>query len=132
MNKKGTMYEDGIISKKRGIIRVLNAAKYSWHGFKFMLKEEAFRQELTLTIVLVPVAFLLEILPVIKLLLIISLLLVMIVEVLNTALETVVNIVSPEFNHYAKMAKDLGSFAVLIALVVAALVWGYGFYLNFA
>jgi diacylglycerol kinase (ATP) len=85
-----------------------------------------------LAIVLVPVAFFLEILPVIKLLLIVSLLLVMIVEVLNTALETVVNIVSPEFNHYAKMAKDLGSFAVLIALAVAALVWGYGFYLHFA
>ena len=127
------MYGNGIIpSKKRGIIRVLNAAKCSWHGFKFMLKEGAFRQELTLTIVLVPVAFFLEILPVIKLLLIISLLLILIVEVLNTALETVVNIVSPEFNHYAKMAKDLGSLAVLIALAVAALVWAYGFYLNFA
>lgn len=109
---------------KKGIGRALRAATFSWQGFKQILNEDAFKQELICFVVLAPVAVLLPVTIIYKMLMIISILFVMLVEVLNTSIEAVVDLVSPDYNEYAKLAKDLGSLAVLIAIIIAAIIWG--------
>lgn len=105
--------------------RIWNAAGYSLMGLReAFYKEAACQQELILLFILTPVALVLDITAVEKILLIISLLLVLIVEILNTAIETVVNLVSPEKHPLAKYAKDLGSAAVFLSIALGVIVWG--------
>jgi len=108
---------------KKGIGRAMRAAKFSWHGFKEIVKEDAFKQELIVTVVLTPVALFLPVAAIYKLLMIVSLLFVMLIEVLNTSIEAVVDLVSPDYHELAKLSKDLGSLAVLIAIVIAVITW---------
>lgn len=109
---------------RRGLRRLVNALKYSADGFRAAWqKEDAFRQEVVLAAVLLPVAWLVPITNVERVLLIGSVLLVIIVELLNTAIEAAIDRQSYEINPLAKQAKDFGSAAVLIALVLAALTW---------
>ncbi|MGB5396784.1 MAG: diacylglycerol kinase [Gammaproteobacteria bacterium] len=107
-----------------GLRRIINAAGYSWKGIKAAYTSEAaFRQEAWCCIVLVPVAlYFANSLPD-KLLLIASLLLVLVVELLNSALEAVVDRVGAEHHPLSGRAKDMGSAAVLFAIVIAVLVW---------
>jgi len=110
---------------KRGLQRVVNALRYSADGLRAAWSgEDAFRQELILAAVLVPVALLLPLALIERLLLIGTVVLVLIVELLNTAVEAAIDRHSFEINPLAKRAKDLGSAAVLLALLLAGGVWG--------
>lgn len=109
---------------KTGLTRVINAAGYSWQGLRAAYRHEAaFRQELWLALWLAPLALWLGEDGVDYALLIGSLLLVLIVELLNSALEAVVDRIGEEHHELAGRAKDIGSAAVFVALVNVALVW---------
>ncbi len=111
--------------KNTGIVRVARAFGYSMKGLKATFATEAaFRQELALCIILLPLACWLNISPAERALLIASLLLVLIVELINSAIEAVVDRIGAEHHELSGKAKDAGSAAVLLALVLAAVVWG--------
>lgn len=107
-----------------GFTRIIKAAGYSWAGLKAAFKHEAaFRQELALCLVMVPLGFWLAQTGVERALLIGSLLLVLIVELLNSAIEAVVDRFGGEQHELSGRAKDIGSAAVFIALLNVAIVW---------
>ncbi len=109
---------------KTGLRRIWNALFYSIDGFRAAWRhEDAFRQEVLLAIVLMPLALVLGQSGLERALLIASLVLVLIVELLNSAVEATVDRVSLENHHLAKRAKDIGSAAVLISLLNVPLVW---------
>ena len=109
---------------KTGVARVVNAAGYSWAGLAAAFRhEDAFRQEVFLLLVLVPLALYLGDTGIERALMIASLLGVLIVELLNSAVEAAVDRISLEHHHLIKRAKDMGSAAVMIALVNVAVVW---------
>lgn len=104
---------------------MLAAAAYSFAGLRWAWrKEAAFRQEVLLVLLFVPVGLILGETGVQRALLVGSLLLVLIVELINSAIEAVVDRVSGERHELAGAAKDLGSAAVLVALVNMVVVWG--------
>ena len=110
---------------KTGLKRVWNALFYSLEGFKAAWRhEDAFRQETLLAVVLVPCAFFLADAALERAVMIASLLLVLIVELVNSAIEATVDRISLENHLLAKRAKDIGSAAVLIALINVLVVWG--------
>ena len=110
----------------RGINRLVQAFNHSWAGLRWTISNEtAFRQEVTATVVLIPVALWLGGSPVEKALLIGSLLLLLLTELLNSGLEAAVDRMGKDFHPLAKRAKDLGSAAVLLALIHAGVVWGF-------
>ncbi|HEX6736033.1 MAG TPA: diacylglycerol kinase [Azonexus sp.] len=109
---------------KTGLRRLWNALGYSRDGLGAAWRNEAaFRQEVLLAAVTIPLALHLGRSGVDRALLIGSILLVLIVEILNSALEAVVDKASPEKHELAKRAKDMGSAAVLLALLNAVAVW---------
>ncbi|HUX63535.1 diacylglycerol kinase [Sulfuricella sp.] len=109
---------------KTGLKRLWNAFHYSLAGFKAAYQnEDAFRQESLLAAVLIPLALFLPAGAVSKALMIASVLLVLIVELLNSAVEATVDRISLEDHQLAKRAKDIGSAAVLLSLVNLAVVW---------
>ncbi|MEC5398135.1 diacylglycerol kinase [Uliginosibacterium sp. H1] len=113
---------------KTGLKRIWNAFHYSLDGLRAAYKhEDAFRQEVLLAIVLLPIALFSPISGVEKALLIGSVFLVLIVELVNSAVEATVDRISLESHKLAKRAKDIGSAAVLITLLNLALVWGFVF-----
>jgi diacylglycerol kinase (ATP) len=104
--------------------RIVDATRYSLAGFTAALRyEDAFRQELIAVAVLAPVGWMLAENGTQRALLIGSLLIVLLVELLNSAVEAVVDRVSMERHDLAKRAKDLGSAAVMLAIANAVLVW---------
>jgi len=110
---------------KTGLKRVWNAFFYSLEGFGAAWKhEDAFRQESLLAAVLVPLAFFLADAPLERALMIASVLLVLIVELVNSAIEATVDRISLENHALAKRAKDIGSAAVLISLINVLVIWG--------
>jgi len=110
---------------KTGLRRLVNAFGYSMAGLKAAYQnEDAFRQEVLLAIVLLPLAFILEQEAIGRALMVGSVLLVMMVELLNSAVEATVDRISLENHLLAKRAKDIGSAAVFISLVNLAVVWG--------
>jgi diacylglycerol kinase (ATP) len=115
VNKPGT----------RGLTHILQAAGYSMKGLKAAIThEEAFRLELMAMVVLLPLALWLGQGGVERALLVGSLLLVLLVELINSALEAVVDRVGVEHHELSGRAKDIGSAAVFIALTNVAVVWG--------
>lgn len=115
-----------------GIRRILHASKYSAQGFAHAWRHEAaFRQELSLTLVLFPIAFWLGQSAMEKLLLIGSCVFVLVVELLNSAVEATVDRVGQEHHELSGRAKDLGSAAVLLSLLLAAAVWTTVAWLRF-
>ena len=109
---------------KTGLKRIFNALIYSTNGIGAAFRhEDAFRQEALLAAVLVPLAFVLKVSGTGRALMVASVLLVLIVELLNSAVEATVDRVSLDKHHLSKRAKDIGSAAVLVALVNVALVW---------
>ena len=107
-----------------GLRRIRNALRYSIDGLNAAYRHEAaFRQEIWLAAVLIPLALGLPVGGVGKALMIASVLLVLIVELLNSAVEAVVDRVSLEKHELAKRAKDAGSAAVLVALVNVVVIW---------
>lgn len=97
-------------------------------GFAAVWQEPAFRQESALALVLVPAAFWVGQSWVEVALLCALVLLVLVVEILNSAIEAVVDRVGPEWHALSKSAKDMGSAAVLLSLLLCALVWGWAIY----
>jgi len=115
-----------------GFARIVYAAKYSWQGLCASYKNEAaFRQELLLAIILIPSAFWVGKNSLEVAILIASILLLLIVELINTAIEAVVDRFGEEWNELSGVAKDVGSAAVMIALVLLAVVWGLIAWENF-
>ncbi|WP_298399722.1 diacylglycerol kinase [uncultured Azonexus sp.] len=109
---------------KQGLVRLFNALGYSRDGLAAAWKNEAaFREEVLLAIVAIPLAVFLGETGVDRALLIGSILLILIVEILNSGLEAIVDKASPEKHQLAKQAKDMGSAAVLLSLISAATVW---------
>ena len=110
--------------KPRGFTRLFQAFGASRKGLIGAFREEAaFRQELALAVVAVPLGLWLGHSGVERALLVAPVLLVLIVELLNSAIEAVVDRVSPERHELAGLAKDVGSAAVLLSLLLCALVW---------
>lgn len=109
---------------KKGLRRLWNALGYSRDGILAAWRNEAaFREEVLLAIVALPLALYLGHNGIERALLIGSILLILIVEILNSALEAIVDKASPEKHELAKRAKDMGSAAVLFSLLNAAVVW---------
>lgn len=110
---------------KSGLRRILNACGYSVSGLGAAFRHEAaFRQELLLAGVLIPIALFCKRSGSDKALLIGSVMLVLIVELLNSAIENLTDRVSLELHPLAKRTKDLGSAAVLLSLITMVIVWG--------
>jgi len=110
---------------KTGLQRLWNAFGYSLAGFRAAYKhEDAFRQEALLAVILIPLAVWLPVSLIGKALMIGSVLLVIIVELLNSAVEATVDRISLDSHDLAKRAKDIGSAAVLVSLVNAIVIWG--------
>ena len=110
---------------KTGLRRIWNALFYSIDGIRAAFRhEDAFRQEALLALVLIPAAFFMPADGVGKALMIASILLVLVVELLNSAVEAVVDRISLEHHRLAKRAKDIGSAAVLVSLLNVSIVWG--------
>ncbi len=111
---------------KTGIKRIIHATGYSLLGLTAAYKNEAaFRQELWLTIILAPVAIYLGNTGIERALLLSSLILVLIVELLNSAIEAVVDRIGSELHELSGRAKDIGSAAVMLALLNLIVIWGF-------
>lgn len=109
---------------KKGIVRVIHAFFNSLAGLKDAWRHEsAFRQEILIAAVMVPVAFVVNATAIERALLIGSVLLVIIVELLNTSVEVAIDRISLDHHSLSKRAKDIGSAAVFVSLVLCVTVW---------
>lgn len=110
---------------KTGLRRIINAFGYSIKGFQTAWTHEAaFRQEVLLCAVLIPFAIWLNVSVIERIALIGVLAIVIIVELINSAIEAAVDRIGPESHYLSGAAKDLGSAAVLVAITLTAFVWG--------
>ena len=110
--------------KPKGLTRIYRATLNSIKAFKWLLKNEAaFRQELVLLIIAIPLTFTFDITVEEQIILILSILFVMFTEIVNTAIEAVVDRIGLEIHPLSGLAKDLGSAAVTLGLIMAVLVW---------
>jgi diacylglycerol kinase (ATP) len=109
--------------KRTGLNRIWHALGYSLNGLRDAWHEKAFRQEAIAAFVLVPLAFYIGQTWVETALLIGSVLLVMVVELLNTGVESAIDRIGPEWHELSKRAKDMGSAAVLISLLLCLAIW---------
>lgn len=112
-------------SDKTGFNRIIKAAGFSWGGIQSaFVNEAAFRQEIFLSFILIPLAFFLGETKVEIALMLVCVFLVLLVELINSAIEAVVDRISDEQHLLSGRAKDMGSAAVLIALINLIVVWG--------
>ncbi len=108
----------------QGLTRIINAFGYSRQGLRAAYRyEAAFRQEVWLALILIPLALWLNLSAMSTVLLIGSVFLVLIVELVNSAIEAIVDRIGPEYHELSGRAKDVGSAAVLVALVLMVLTW---------
>ncbi|TMO73205.1 diacylglycerol kinase [Pseudoalteromonas sp. S3785] len=114
-----------------GIKRIFKATYCSYLGFKAaFIEEAAFRQELLLSIILLPISFWLATSVLHWALLVSTLLIILIVELLNSAIEALTDRVSTERHVLSGRAKDMGSAAVTLSLMILTIVWGASLYLK--
>lgn len=107
-----------------GLTRIINAAGYSWLGLKAAYRyESAFRQETWLAVMLVPLGYYLGNTWSERAALIGSILFVLVVELLNSGIESVVDRIGDEPHQLSGRAKDMGSAAVLLSLIITAIIW---------
>jgi diacylglycerol kinase (ATP) len=117
---------------RHGISRILFAFKYTMQGFGYALKNvPAFRQELILFSLLIPLSFFMNISDSLRLLMGILALGVLVSELLNSAVESVVDMVSPDYHELAKAAKDMGSAAVFLAFTAFFTAFIFACYFHF-
>jgi diacylglycerol kinase (ATP) len=110
--------------KPTGITRILKAARVSWLGLAGAFREEAaFRQELALAAVVIPLGLWLGHNGVERALLVAPMFLVLVVELLNSAIEAAIDRIGPERHRLSGLAKDIGSAAVFMSLALLAVVW---------
>ncbi|MBR1600857.1 MAG: diacylglycerol kinase [Alphaproteobacteria bacterium] len=108
-----------------GLKRILKAFVYSYNGFLSAFKSEAaFRQDLAVFFVFSAIAIILNITILHKIIMISALLLILILELVNTAIETIIDRISPDYHELSKKAKDIGSLLVLLSFINAILWWG--------
>jgi len=113
-----------INNKPKGIKRFILALKNSLRAFKWLIKNEsAFKQEMLMLVTLIPITFLFNISVKEQIILITSLLFIVFTEVINTAIEAVVDRVGLEIHPLSGLAKDLGSAAVLLSIIITTLIW---------
>ena len=117
---------------RRGLNRVWHATLISLNGLKEGWREPAFRQEILFTVVMLPAAFWVGRTWVETALLIAVLTVVLIVELLNSGIEAAIDRVGPEWHSFSKMAKDLGSAAVLLSILLCGGVWIAALWQRFA
>lgn len=116
---------DSVPPKRKGIARLVAAARYSIVGLRSAFRsEEAFRLEVLVLMFFSPLAIWLGETAVERVLLIGSLLLLMIIELLNTAIEAVVDRIGSEYHELSRAAKDFGSAAVFVGMGLVVVVWG--------
>ncbi|MFA7269085.1 MAG: diacylglycerol kinase [Sterolibacterium sp.] len=128
MNVRDMQFKESPFKGQTGWRRIWNAFHYSLAGLRAAFRhEDAFRQEALLAVVLIPAAVFLPVSSTHKAMMIASLLLVLIAELLNSAIEATVDRVSLDDHRLSKRAKDIGSAAVLIALINVVVVWGLAF-----
>lgn len=108
---------------KTGIARIVAAFVYSLNGLKSGFQEAAFRQEAAGFVILCGVLLVLPLSLAWKAMLFLSTGSVLVVELLNSAIEAVVDLVSPDFHELAGQAKDMGSAAVLLSIAIAVVLW---------
>ena len=112
------------INQKTGLKRIIYAAKYSYRGLRHnIIYEAAFKQEVILALILIPTALVVDVTKLERILLIFSLVLILIVELLNTAIEATVDRIGLQFNALSGLAKDTGSAAVLMTCFLCAFTW---------
>ena len=108
-----------------GFTRIIKAAGYSWKGVRAAwINEAAFRQEAVAVILAIAIACWLDVDAITRVLLIGSVALVIIVEILNSAIEAVVDRIGTDFHELSGRAKDMGSAAVLMSILLALATWG--------
>ena len=108
-----------------GTQRIFNATRYSLAGFKPAFQNEAaFRQILLINLILIPLSFWMPVSPAEQALMVAVCLLALIIELINSAIEAVVDRISMERHELSKNAKDMGSAAQFVALSLIALTWG--------
>lgn len=117
---------------RRGLSRVWHAAGYSLAGLRAGWNETAFRQEALASVLLIPVAFWLGRSWIETVLLAGTVILVLIVELLNTGIEAAIDRIGPEWHDLSKRAKDMGSAAVLLSLLLCAATWMLALFHRFA
>jgi diacylglycerol kinase (ATP) len=113
---------------RKGLSRVWHATGYSLAGLRAGWGETAFRQEALAAMLMMPLAFWVGRSWLETAVLCASVVLVMIVELLNTAVETAIDRIGPEWHDLSKRAKDMGSAAVLLSLLLCAGIWGAALY----
>ncbi|OYU44072.1 MAG: diacylglycerol kinase [Burkholderiales bacterium PBB4] len=123
MNRRVPTHPVNPQKDRRGFHRIWHATGYSLAGLKAGWGETAFRQEVLAAVVLLPMAFWLGRSWIEVALLVASVVGVMVVELLNTAVETAIDRVGPEWHDLSKRAKDMGSAAVLLSLLLALGIW---------
>lgn len=112
------------MQKNTGIKRLIYASLYSWQGFKSaLLNEAAFLQEFIAVLFLAGLSFMLDVSSYERLAMIVSLIFILIVEILNSAIECVVDRINSEHHLLSGRAKDYGSLAVLISICIAIATW---------
>lgn len=117
-----------IPAAKRGLARIWAALFYSLNGLRFAITNEtAFMQEVSIYVVLLIVLYFMPLSVIFKCILLFSNTIVLLVELLNSAIESVVDMASPGYNLLAKRAKDLSSAAVLISIALSILLWVIAF-----
>ena len=117
---------------RRGLNRIWHATGYSLEGLRAGWTETAFRQEAIAATVLVPLACWLGQSWVESALLAGSVIAVLVVELLNTGIETAMDRIGPEWNHLSKRAKDMGSAAVLLSVLTCITIWGAALWKHFS
>lgn len=115
---------DKTIVKRTGLLRIIYTLKHSYNGFKWMIKNEAaFQQELMLFIPLTALAFYLDFSVLQTLSVIFSMVFVLFAEMVNTAIEAVVDRIGLEYHELSGVAKNIGSAIVTLSLLMSAIVW---------
>lgn len=121
-----------MMKKTTGLTRIIKATKYSFQGLKAAFKYEiAFKQECYVFIATLLIITLIEFSLYERILLIISIGFVMVIELINSAIEAVVDRISKEDHELSGRAKDLGSAAVFLSILIASLLWLIIFYSHF-
>ena len=128
MNKPATQEAPQAQKQRRGLNRAWHAFGYSLAGLRAGWGETAFRQEALLALVLVPTAFWLGRTWLETAVLVAVVVAVMVVELLNTGIETAIDRIGPEWHQLSKRAKDMGSAAVLLSLLLCGGVWAAAVY----
>tara|TARA_R110000744_G_scaffold20279_2_gene53263 strand:- start:14558 stop:14923 length:366 start_codon:yes stop_codon:yes gene_type:complete len=112
------------INKPKGLKRVALAALNSFRALKWLYQNEsAFRQELLLLLIALPISFAFDISALEQVSLILAILFIIFTEIINTAIEAVVDRIGLEIHPLSGLAKDLGSAAVFVSLIIASSIW---------